>query len=130
MKKLIKFNPKYFTIALLILCTEVIIALFIRDRFIRPYLGDVLVVIMVYCFVKSIFNITPIKAAVISFVFACLVEAGQYFHLVELLGLKENKFASVVIGNSFSWEDIIAYLVGAVIVVVTDRKNKAAIYRN
>ena len=31
---------------------ETLIALFVRDAFIRPYMGDVLVVILVYCFVR------------------------------------------------------------------------------
>ena len=31
---------------------ETLIALFVRDAFIRPYMGDILVVILIYCFVR------------------------------------------------------------------------------
>lgn len=31
---------------------EVLIALYVRDRFIRPYVGDMLVVVLVYSFVR------------------------------------------------------------------------------
>ncbi len=105
----------------MILCIEIFIALYIRDHFIRPYIGDVLVVMLVYCVIKSILNIRSVSAAFISFVFACLVETGQYFHLVEVLSLQHNKFATIVIGNSFSWEDIIAYFIGALIIFLLDR---------
>ena len=33
---------------LILLAIEVLIALFVHDRFVRPYLGDVIVVIVVY----------------------------------------------------------------------------------
>ena len=36
---------------LLIFCIEVLIALYVRDNFIRPYVGDMLVVVLVYSFV-------------------------------------------------------------------------------
>ncbi|MFT5385169.1 MAG: hypothetical protein ACI81W_002574, partial [Saprospiraceae bacterium] len=32
---------------------EVGIAVFIQDRIIRPYIGDLLVVILIYCFIRS-----------------------------------------------------------------------------
>jgi hypothetical protein len=36
---------------------EVGIAVFIQDRIIRPYIGDLLVVILIYCFIRSCYNI-------------------------------------------------------------------------
>lgn len=39
---------------------ETLIALFLRDAFIRPYMGDVLVVILIYCFVR-IFITEPLR---------------------------------------------------------------------
>ena len=38
----------YFWIFLLLLIIEVLIALFVHDRFVRPYIGDVLVVMVLY----------------------------------------------------------------------------------
>ena len=47
------FNKTYFLLALLLLLAEVLIALYLHDALIRPYGGDFLVVILLYCFVKS-----------------------------------------------------------------------------
>ncbi|MDE6031460.1 MAG: DUF2809 domain-containing protein, partial [Oscillospiraceae bacterium] len=38
---------------------EVVIALFVHDRFVRPYLGDVLAVVTVYCGARIIFVNKP-----------------------------------------------------------------------
>jgi len=50
------FRKTYFVAALLLFAAEVCIALFFHDRFIRPYFGDFLVVILIYCFLKSFWN--------------------------------------------------------------------------
>ena len=46
---MLTFNPRYFLVAVALFITEVLIALYVRDDFIRPYVGDFLVVILVYC---------------------------------------------------------------------------------
>ncbi|WP_243134546.1 DUF2809 domain-containing protein [Enterocloster asparagiformis] len=44
-----------YTLAFLALfALEAFIALRVRDRFVRPYLGDVMVVWVVYCFVRAV----------------------------------------------------------------------------
>jgi len=48
------------------------------------------------------------------FIFAVLVEVGQYFNLVTLLGLSEYKLARIIIGSTFDMKDIACYLVGCV----------------
>ena len=58
---------------------ETLIALFVRDAFIRPYMGDVLVVILIYCFAR-IFITEPLRGLPLwIFLFACCIEAFQYF---------------------------------------------------
>ena len=43
----------YYPIAMVIIfLVEVCIALFVRDRFIRPYVGDMLVVVLIYTFLR------------------------------------------------------------------------------
>ena len=118
---MLHFNRIYFLLTLLLFITEVCIALFVRDNFIRPYLGDVLVVILIYCFVKSFWTISVIKAAMAVLLFAFGVETLQYFAIIEKLGLQNNSFARTVIGTSFAWEDILAYIVGIVIVIVGEK---------
>jgi len=108
----IKLNIKYLCAFIAIFIIEVIIAVFIHDNFIRPYLGDVLVVVLIYCFIK-IFLGNEIKLLPLYiFVFAALVEIGQYFNLAKLLGLSDYAIARVIIGSTFDLKDISCYLVG------------------
>lgn len=90
----------------------VLIALFVRDRFIRPYGGDVLITVFICCFVRIFF---PNKIKLLPlwvFLFAVAVEVGQYFGLVDLIGVGHIRFFRILIGTSFSWTDIICYAVG------------------
>ena len=88
-----------------------------HDDIIRPYLGDVLVVMLLYCFIRSFLklNVTPTTISVL--LFAYLVETLQYFNIVERLGLKDSPLANIVIGNYFTWIDILAYTLGALVVL-------------
>ena len=119
---MLRFNLKYFLLSLLLFITEIAIALFLHDEFIRPYVGDYLVVILLYCMVRTIYQAPTIKVAIAVLVFSYLIETGQYFHLVNLLGLQHNKLARIVIGTSFAWSDIIAYTLGILTVIILDKK--------
>lgn len=46
--------------------------------------------------------------------FAACVEVGQYFDLVALLGLADNRLIAIALGRTFSWMDIVCYAVGCV----------------
>lgn len=118
---MLKFNKNYFFLTLLLFVVEVCIALFVHDNFIRPYIGDVLVVILIYCFVKSFLKVSVTKAAIFVLLFAFSIETLQYLTIVEKLGLGNNKLAKTVIGTSFSWEDILAYIAGIMTVIVFER---------
>ncbi len=117
-----KFYKSYFLLTIIIFIIEVVIALFINDSFIRPYFGDVLVVILIYCFVKSFFNFPVLKTAIGVLIFSFLIEFLQYLNVVSILGLDDNKIARVVIGTSFSWDDILCYTAGIGIVLFFERK--------
>ena len=107
--------------SLLILVVEVLIALFVRDRFIRPYGGDILVTLLICCAIRVILPRgyrLPIGGGVL--LFAVLVEVGQYFGLVYLLGLGHIEFFRILIGTGFSWWDMVCYGVGCVLFVAAD----------
>ncbi len=116
-----RFHKLYALLTILLFLVEVVIALFIRDRFIRPYVGDVLVVILVYCFVCSFVKIPLWFGAIGVLLFAYTIELLQYFKFVEVIGLQNSHVAKVVLGNSFSWMDIVAYTVGIIIVVLLEQ---------
>jgi hypothetical protein len=117
---MLRFHKTYFILTVLLFIIEVIIALYVRDRFIRPYLGDVLVVILIYCFIRSFFRwpVVPVAIGVLLFAFA--VETLQYLNIVEKIGLKDSKLANVLIGNSFSWIDMLTYIIGIAIVLLAE----------
>ena len=110
----------YAAVFLLILAVEVLIALFVRDRFIRPYIGDVLVTVLICAFLR-IFFLSPRFLPFYVFLFALAVEVGQYFDMVGLLGLGGIPFFRVLIGSTFSPADIICYAVGCVIFAAAER---------
>lgn len=117
----IQFNIRYFTFAVILFIIEVLIALYINDQFVRPYIGDVLVVILIYCFVKAFFNLPVLKTTIGVLLFSYLIETLQYFQFVKRIGLEHSRLANVVIGNYFAWEDILAYTIGAVIILLAER---------
>lgn len=97
---------------------ELLIALFVHDRFVRPYVGDVLVVMVIYTFVRIFIPENVRLLPLYVFVFAAGVEVLQYFRIVEVLGLEHNRVLSVVIGATFDVKDIVCYGVGCVILGV------------
>ena len=102
----------YILAFLALLLVEIYIGLFVRDRFIRPYFGDVLVTALLCCLFRAVYpkGVRLLPAYV--FLFSVVVEVTQYFDLVKLLGWENNAFLSVIMGRSFSWKDILCYAVG------------------
>ncbi|PXV68100.1 uncharacterized protein DUF2809 [Dysgonomonas alginatilytica] len=118
-----RFDLKSFLCFLLIFVIEVIIALFVKDSIIRPYVGDILVVMLMYYFFKTFVKMNPLPLAIGVLFFAYAVEIGQYFNLVEVLNMQDNTIMRVVIGSSFSWVDMFCYTLGAAICLILDRKD-------
>ena len=117
MNRVLKFNRVYFILTLVILLIEILIARFAHDQIIRPYFGDFLVVILIYCFVKTFLNTPVISTSIAVLIFSYLVETMQYFHIVNKLGLQDSSIARTIIGTSFEWIDIIAYTCGIAVVI-------------
>jgi len=110
--QIFRFNKNYFLLTLLLFTIEVMIAVYMHDNFIRPYVGDYLVVIFIYCFWMSIISAPVWKVALASLIFSYIVETLQYFNFVTVIGLQHSKMANILLGNSFSWSDMIAYTLG------------------
>jgi len=125
----IKFNKKYFIVSFIFLLVLVYIALFINDQFIRPFLGDVLVVGWLYLFLKSFIKIQSNKLANAVLIFACVLEVAQFYNLVAVLGLGHIKIARIIIGSTFDWLDILAYTIGWIFILLIERY-RLKLYRN
>jgi len=116
------FNRKCFYLTVLLFLTEVCIAVFIDDQFIRPFIGDVLVVILLYCFVKSFWKIRSKVAALSVLVFACAIEGLQYLNLIDRLRLRQYKLLTIILGTTFDWKDIFAYVLGIAIALAWENR--------
>ena len=99
---------------------EICIALFVRDNFVRPYLGDVLAVALVHCAARVIWPAKPRFLALYVFLFACFVELAQHIRLLELLGLGHVAWLRVAAGGTFDWVDIACYGVGCAAVALLE----------
>ena len=116
-----RFHKRFFIATLVVFLVEVGIALFVHDNFIRPFVGDVIVVWLVYYFLRTFLNMKSIYLAWFTLVFACAVETAQYYKVIQLLGLQNHQWARVVIGTSFSWWDLLCYVVGFVFLFLLDK---------
>lgn len=110
-----KLRLVYGTGFVILLITEILIGLYVDDNFVRPYIGDVLVTILLCCLFRTAVPKGIEALPFYVFVFATLVEIAQYFEIVKLLGLENNRLLSTIIGTSFSWIDILCYGVGCLI---------------
>jgi Protein of unknown function (DUF2809) len=116
------FNKKYLYFTLILFVVEVFIAVFVKDNFVRPFIGDVLVVILIYCFIRAFWSIHSSIVALSVFVFSCIIEVLQYFNFVTHLGLQNNEILAVALGSTFDWKDIIAYAIGTVIILCLENR--------
>lgn len=105
----------YGLISLLLLGTEILIGLF-GQGWVRIYLGDILVVILLYAIVRTIIpnKKTPwfiIPAVILIFAFA--VEFLQLWGFCDRFGIT-NELLRIIIGTGFSAIDLICYLTGII----------------
>ena len=120
-KPKLRLSLIYAILFLSLLITEVIIALFVRDAFIRPYGGDVLVTLLICSFISTFFPKRIKLLPVWVFIFALCVEVLQYFDFVTRLGLSDSRFFSILLGSVFSFADILCYGAGCILFFLIDR---------
>ena len=121
MQNVFRLNGRYFLISILLLGLEIYIGARMHDSIIRPYGGDFLVVILLYCLIRSFWDLPILITAISVLLFSYLVETSQYFRLADHLGIKTDSLARVLLGSYFSWTDIISYTLGILSVLVLER---------
>ena len=114
------FRPKYGILAIAFFIIEIMIAMYVHDAFVRPFVGDYLVVFLVYCFVFTFWNIHFVKVAIAVLLFCYLIETLQYFHFVHYMGLEKYKILAIALGSSFEWYDMLAYTLGFLTVLLVE----------
>jgi len=87
--------------------------------------GDFLVVILLYCLFKSFikFGIWPIAITTLGIAYG--IEFLQLTDFLAYLGLGENKLANIIFGNSFSAQDLVAYTLGIITVLVLEKVRRS-----
>ena len=110
----------YAVAAILLFVVEVLIALFVRDHFVRPYLGDVLAVMLVYAALRAVTPLGIAAALGVALGIALVIEVAQALNLLGALGLADNQFARIVLGGAFDMRDMAAYLAGGIVVLAVE----------
>lgn len=110
-----KSRLTYSIIFILLFAVEILIAVFVHDKFIRPFVGDVLVVMLICAFARIFIPEKIRLLPVFATLFAVAVEGLQYFDFVKLLGLENNPVISTALGRTFDIKDIICYIIGGAI---------------
>ncbi len=111
----LKVKEKYLAIVVCIFVLELIISIFIHDQFIRPFFGDFLATILLfYCF-KMLYDGQNWLLAWLCLGISFALEWAQYWQVLRLLGLEKVKILAIVLGNSFAYEDLVAYTLGILV---------------
>ena len=116
------FRKGFFLATALLLLTEIVIAVWVHDQILRPYGGDFLAVILVYCFIRSFLATSVCKAALLALGVAYALEVLPLVHFLQHVGLQHSRLARVVFGNSFSWLDILLYTLGIAATLVIEKR--------
>lgn len=120
MKRYRRLRAGYCLLFTVLLAVETLIALYVHDDFIRPYIGDLLVVILIYGFVRMFIPVGCRLLFFYVFLFAAGVEVLQFFRLAERLGFSGNRAAQIIMGSVFDWKDILCYGIGCGLVGMTE----------
>ena len=110
----------FLAMAILILATEIYIAICVKGGFVRHYAGDVLAVILLYALARTAFSVPPLNLPLKIFAFAAALELAQYFGAVQILGV-ENKILKIMIGGTFDFTDLLCYAAGCVLVGAAEK---------
>ncbi|WP_410005974.1 DUF2809 domain-containing protein [Aequorivita nionensis] len=111
---------RYFSAFLILLLIEFTIAYFHFNPFIRGFLGDVLVMLLLYSFLKIFIKNNVFNIAISVLGFAFLVELLQFLKLSEILKIK-SKIILTVLGSVFDVWDLVAYFIGFLLILLIEK---------
>ena len=112
------------------ICCILIVKLFSGNHLIRGFIGDVVVIVLIYFFFKGFYNFNPAKLTALTLILAFAIEFLQYLKLVKTLGLEENMLAVLILGSVFDPMDLLAYTMGAIITYILDTKLISPCFQN
>ncbi len=119
-----KQRMKYLIAFIMVFFIELMIAIYVHDTIIRPYVGDALVVILLYCMVNVVILDKIRLLPLWIFVFATLIEFMQYLKVLQILGLENNTLLRIALGSTFDWKDIACYGVGCILLGIYSKMQR------
>lgn len=117
----ITFNKTYFISFMLLIIVEFLIATYLKNGFIRHTFGDFLVVILLYCLIKSFINIKPLTTGIVVLIIAYSIEFLQLFQFLKFLNLQDNYTAQLILGSTFQISDLVAYTLGIISILIFEK---------
>lgn len=109
----------YILASAVLLLVEILIGVFVRDTFVRPYVGDVLVTVLLCCLCRCLFpegRWLPVRVLLFSVAVECV-------QLVEIPVL-EGTVLGIILGSTFDFVDLICYAVGCGLFAAAERRWK------
>ncbi len=110
MRKGLKIRLPYIILTIMLLTVEVLIGAFVHDDFVRPFVGDMLVAVLLCTMGRVVFlkwRWLPLAVLLL----ATVVELSQLLELDRLLGIKGTVLGTAL-GSTFDVADLICYTVG------------------
>ena len=111
----------YISVSILIFVIEILIGLY-ASGWVRNYLGDVLVVILIYALLRSFCTSKPSVWYILPtliLIFSFIVEFLQLWGFCDRFGIT-NRLLRIIIGTGFSAADLISYTIGAIPCYISD----------
>ncbi len=118
MHKGFKIRLPYIVATVVLLGIEALIGAFVHDDFVRPFVGDVLVTVLL-CAMGRIVLPRWRWLPLVVMLFAAAVELSQLLELDRILGV-EGTAIGTAIGSTFDIADLICYAVGCVIFFICE----------
>lgn len=108
------------TTLLCIVTCVLILKLLQHEPFIRGFVGDLVFMILLYCFGKSCADLRPRVVAGVTLGIAYITEFMQYINLYQYIGMEHNRIARIIFGATFDVGDLIAYTLGVLCIYLLD----------
>ena len=111
---------KHILLFFALLITEVLIAIYHFHDIIRYFVGDILVIPLIYCFLRIFLSAISSERLVLCVViFAFGIETLQYFQIADMLKI-ESVVLRTVIGTTFEFTDLLAYILGGFLIIISE----------
>ena len=97
-----------------LLAVECIIGAFVHDSFVRPYVGDMLVTVLLCALMRIFLPERPRLLPLWVFLFSAAVELSQLTGIASAIA-RDNEMLNIALGSVFDPADLICYAAGCLL---------------